>query len=627
MATKTIHKIEVDSAQFKDFYDLFKKYSAELEDLPEEWKKVTGETDNAGKAMEGFAAVTGTSKESLALAAAQAHIISQAISGVTKGTHDGTKAQKDFLVSLRASGSVMKAMAHDAKALGSSIFGIGRFLMRMGGAGLKLTGLGALLGGGFGVLSMLGLDRMAHSAVSTQGQARGVGISVGQLEAFRTDFGRYADPSILNRVAQAQGDMSQWAYLQNATGVGMDRLSTMSPAEMSIAMMRRARNWWDSTPANMRNIQALGTTGLDKFYSFEEVRRLGAMSQSEFSDAAGQFSKDSRSLQVSDRANDAWYQFERQLILAGKTINADFTRKLSVLGPSLGKLETAITKDGLYLVDHFLTPENLKKLTGWIDEFTTYLGSDKFKTDMHDFVTLVGAVVQGLGTLAAWFVKTFGAPSPSSETMAAIPGTGKALDGSVVGLMRGGSVAYLHDSNPLREWMTTTRDSMHGNEGKEDYLTYLEREHHLPAGLLDAVWNQESARGKNAGFSKSRALGDFQFMAATGKAYGLTTDEDRRDFFKSARAAATLYEDELYRSHGDLKMALAGYNWGDKRLNEDIRANGSNWEANAPAKTQNYIKQIIAALARRQAIKLDVHVTNNTGSNVAVSANAAAVGG
>jgi hypothetical protein len=191
--------------------------------------------------------------------------------------------------------------------------------------------------------------------------------------------------------------------------------------------------------------------------------------------------------------------------------------------------------------------------------------------------------------------------------------------------LRSGNVSYLHDASPMREWMIGLRDGQQGMSGKQDYLSYLEKLHHLPDGLLDEVWSTESGRGKNAGFSKAGALGDFQFMEGTGKEYGLKDDNDRRDFFKSARAASALFEDELYRTRGDLKKALAGYNWGDKHLSDDLKANGANWEAHLPSETQNYIKKIMSTLAKRQAVKVNVSVTNSTASRVAVSANAGAI--
>lgn len=664
MATKTLHTVEVDASQFQAFYDLFRKYSAELKDLPDDWKKVTGEMDGASGPMKDFEKATGATKASLAIAAAQASTIAGAIRDVTKGTQDGTKAQKDFLASVRSSGHAMKAMAKDAKSLGASIFGIGRFLMGIGGTGLRFAGIGSLLSGGMGLLSMLGLRGMARSAVSGQSEARSLGVSVGQLDAFRTDFGRYADPSILNRVAQAQGTLSQWAFLSMATGISPDKVSTMSPAEMSIAMMRRARTWWDRTPANLRSVETLRTTGLDQFFSFDEVRRLGAMSGKEFSDASKQFSGDARALNQSDRTIDAWYQFERQLRLAGQTINADFTRRLAGLGPSLGRLEQAITKDGLYLVDKLLTPANVTAIANGIDSFTHYLGSPEFKSDMQKFGEFIRDAVGGLKSFAMWLQKMFGGPGQTDTgPMGAVPGTGINLDGSAgswiqhgyshlgsgvtqqqidqfkatepksslwdqtkgvlgdVGYGINSGIHHFFDETIPQSWYKMPDNSKTMQE-KEQYLSSLEKKYQLPAGLLDTVWARESSRGKKMKSSKG-AIGDFGIMPITARQYGL--DLGTADFYTSGNTAAHYLSDLNKQFGGNIDKTLAAYNWGPGNLSKNLQKNGANWGQNLPSETRDYISSILTVMAQRQAIKLDVHVTNNTGANVAISTNAGSI--
>ena len=51
-------------------------------------------------------------------------------------------------------------------------------------------------------------------------------------------------------------------------------------------------------------------------------------------------------------------------------------------------------------------------------------------------------------------------------------------------------------------------------------LAELEKQHSLPSGLLTAVMHAESAGNPNA-VSKAGALGLFQFMPKTAKAYGI----------------------------------------------------------------------------------------------------------
>jgi len=123
----------------------------------------------------------------------------------------------------------------------------------------------------------------------------------------------------------------------------------------------------------------------------------------------------------------------------------------------------------------------------------------------------------------------------------------------------------------------------------EKQLTGLEQQYHLPAGLLDKVWNQESSRGA-ALLSPKGARGHFGFMGPTAKQYGVT---DPNNFAQSADGAARMYRDLLKQYGGNLDKALAAYNWGQGHLDE----NGLD---HAPAETRNYIRDIKAGMRADQ---------------------------
>ncbi|MBU0676243.1 MAG: LysM peptidoglycan-binding domain-containing protein [Proteobacteria bacterium] len=137
------------------------------------------------------------------------------------------------------------------------------------------------------------------------------------------------------------------------------------------------------------------------------------------------------------------------------------------------------------------------------------------------------------------------------------------------------------------------------------YLPMI-REELNKAGLpMDLAYLPMIESGYNlTAFSRSKAVGPWQFMKATARMYGLTINnyiDERRDPIKSTRAAVTFLKD-LHRELNSWHLAVAAYNGGLGRLRKAIRKSGSAnfWEVaqgnTLKTETKRYVPKLIAAI-------------------------------
>jgi membrane-bound lytic murein transglycosylase D len=136
----------------------------------------------------------------------------------------------------------------------------------------------------------------------------------------------------------------------------------------------------------------------------------------------------------------------------------------------------------------------------------------------------------------------------------------------------------------------------------EDRFREIFAEEGIPRDLIYMA-HVESAF-KTSAYSHAHARGIFQFIAATGRRYGLRIDwwiDERGDPEKSCRAAANYLRD-LYDEFGDWYLALAAYNTGSGRVRSAIRRSGGSRDFWVHARrrllyreTRNYVPAILAA--------------------------------
>lgn len=136
------------------------------------------------------------------------------------------------------------------------------------------------------------------------------------------------------------------------------------------------------------------------------------------------------------------------------------------------------------------------------------------------------------------------------------------------------------------------RDMMHAEleaAGLPKDLIYL--------AMIESGYNQRA-------YSKSKAVGLWQFMAGTGRQYGLSITryvDERRDAEKSTIAAVS-YLNDLYEEFGDWYLAVAAYNGGPGTMRKAIRKTKSDdfWKIAQKKylrlETKRYVPKLIATI-------------------------------
>jgi membrane-bound lytic murein transglycosylase D len=103
-------------------------------------------------------------------------------------------------------------------------------------------------------------------------------------------------------------------------------------------------------------------------------------------------------------------------------------------------------------------------------------------------------------------------------------------------------------------------------------------------------------------YSSGRALGTWQFVASTGKFYGLKQDwwyDGRRDVWASTHAALDYLAFMHKKFDGDWLLALAGYNSGENRVARRVASNLKNgkpadfWNISLPKETKGYVPKLL----------------------------------
>ena len=344
MATKSVIEIEIIDEQFKAFDAQLKAMQASIAKMPEQWKKVTKEVNEEQKAEK-------------------------------KTASDAEKARKKALQEEKEHNKVLKERKRDLADIASSSVTIAGNMASAAVSVAKWLALGAI-GGGFG------LGALASSASDARRQAKGLGISTGQLRAANVNLGRYINPEgVLGNIADIQSDLSRRQILGRLGGApGQD------PAQMLPSVMRNAVQQFKAGGQTSQYAEAMGLT---QVFTLEELRRMASLSEKELQTAFSKMQADVEKFKVSDDTSRQWQEFWVQLRTAGNAIEVSFIKNLTALTPQLIKFSETVTE----AITNLLSSDEFKDA---VERFAKYLSTPEFTKNVSDFIEGIGELASGL---------------------------------------------------------------------------------------------------------------------------------------------------------------------------------------------------------------------------------------
>lgn len=492
MPVRSILDIDVSDDKFKAFLDSFQKYQDALSKMPGAWRQVTVATAAPSAAIADMTAAILAQNEQLALA---------------------LKHESAFGREVERTSRTMTGLERATRGVALHITEATRSLLTWG---TVLTATSGLLGLG----GLWGIEKLAGTATGGYRSSLGLGLSYGEQRAFGTTFGRYVDPrAFLGNVNVGLTDATSPQYrAMLALGFTPEQIAQMDTGQAATALLPRLQQFAKGTRRELLGptAEAMGITSLAGVEDLQRLRSLpGSTLQQSIQDYAKRADEQNR---VAGQVLEAWTKLDIALSGAEKAVTDALITGLAPLAPEL----EAISKAFADAVQAFLKSPEVKHwmeaVTGGLEEFAGYIGSDQFKQDMHNFVTGVGDMAKAIGDFLAWFTKTQPGEMFSGKEKTGIVGgafIGGALGGAIggpLGMVIGGTIGALAgygETSPRKKMI----DPRTGAEVFIDPMTGA-----YPPGAVEAppppadVYHREEAEWKKAqaAGTDTRSMAEFQ---------------------------------------------------------------------------------------------------------------------
>lgn len=363
MGFKPVIDIEVNDSAFRRFYELFESYSRELEGMPASWQSLGSAMSDSTK---GIAEGAVTAKESLAIAAAQAGIVSDALK-------NASHAQQHLGQQTVRSTKAMEGLSKGARGVAQAISMVGGWIVKIAAIG----GIGALLSG-FGIGELM-------DATFSRGQSAGkLGITPGQEASFKINAAEFLPTSALEAAANTQIDVRKTAAL-GLLNIGFPAAQAMPTIKLPFEELKAALKRWNYDKAHGIFQMTDPVIGAYKQLggTIDEIRNAASLGLPALQRAEMRTLRDASSMGFDKKTRQELFLLNRTLAKARITIESSLIKALAPLAPQIAVLA--------------------KDVAGFI---TTLINSKNLKIAVDDLTT----AFKGLEKSLSWLVKTLEKP-------------------------------------------------------------------------------------------------------------------------------------------------------------------------------------------------------------------------
>jgi hypothetical protein len=258
--------------------------------------------------------------------------------------------------------------------------------MRMAKTGVGLgVGLGvAAIGGGYGMAQLSG------SAATDRDRAKGVGATIGELNAVAKSFKRFFDnaDAELSKVSQAKADQTS---LNGLSGLSL----LLNKTREEVAKMREADIVAESVPAIKRKYEEIKAAGEESLlgqegykqskglgnYSLSDIKRIGSTSWEEVNTQYGKYKENTKDFNLSDPEARKHEDFADQVDASWKKITTSFQTALVPLLPNLESLSKEVSGMAAAVVKSGAAHDVIKKAADGLGDVLKYMGSQEARDD------------------------------------------------------------------------------------------------------------------------------------------------------------------------------------------------------------------------------------------------------